>query len=283
VNEITIGSALKLAELKLSAAGIQNPKLDSKILLCHVLAIAPGSLFADLGRKLNIGTSQKFEELVQRRLLREPVSHLIGQREFWSLSFEVSADVLDPRPASETLIQAAVDLMGKKEKGISALDLGTGSGCLIISLLTELPFARGVGVDISEPALIIARKNAEKNLVHNRIKFLKSFWGEDLSEIFEIILCNPPYISENERGSLEPEVCDHEPECALFAGNDGLSAFRQLAPNIYRLLKPEGFAVIECGKGQAQSVIEIFSNADLRHVETRLDLDGIERCCIFGR
>ena len=134
MNEITIGSALKLAELKLSAAGIQNPKLDSKILLCHVLAIGPGSLFADLGRKLNIGTSQKFEELVQRRLLREPVSHLIGQREFWSLSFEVSADVLDPRPASETLIQAAVDLMGEKEKGISALDLGTGSGCLIISL-----------------------------------------------------------------------------------------------------------------------------------------------------
>ena len=283
MNEMTIGSVLKSAASKLSAAGIQNSKLDSKILLCHVAEIDPCSLFSNIDQELNVKTLKCFEELVQRRLLREPVSHLIGEREFWSLSFDVSADVLDPRPASETLIQAAVDFVGNKEKHISALDIGTGSGCLIISLLTELRFAKGVGIDISEPALTIARRNAEKNLVHKRIKFFKSFWGENLSKNFEIILCNPPYISENERGSLEPEVCDYEPECALFGGNDGLSAFRQLAPNIYRLLKPGGFAIIECGRGQAQSVIKIFSNADIRHIETRLDIDGIERCCIFRR
>lgn len=283
MNELTIGSVLKLAASKLSAVGIQNPNLDSKILLCHVAGIDPGSLFSKTDQELNVKTLKSFEELVQRRLLREPVSHLIGQREFWSLAFDVSADVLDPRPASETLIQAATDLVGNKEKLISALDIGTGSGCLIISLLTELPFAKGVGIDISEPALIIARRNAERNLVHNRIKFFNSFWGENLSEDFDVILCNPPYISENQRGSLEPEVCDYEPECALFGGHDGLKAFRQLAPIIYRVLKPDGFAIVECGRGQAQSVIKIFSNADLKHVETRLDLDGIERCCIFRR
>jgi len=283
VNELTIGSALKLATSKLSAAGVQNSKLDSKLLLCHVAEIGPGSLFSNMDRELNIETLQRFEKLVQRRVLREPVSHLIGQREFWSLSFDVSSDVLDPRPASETLIQAAIDFVGNKEKVISTLDIGTGSGCLIISLLTELPFARGVGVDISEAALIIARRNAEKNLVKNRINFFKSFWGKDISEKFEVILCNPPYISEAEREFLEPEVCDYEPDYALFGGQDGLSAYRQLAPNIYRLLKPEGFAVLECGRGQAKSVIEIFSDADFKHVETRLDFDRIERCCIFRR
>ena len=279
----TIAAALEAAIKKLSAAGVENPKLDSKLLLCHAADIEPVELITNSNRQLPAQNLQSFEALIKRRVLREPVSHLIGEREFWSLPFLVSSDVLDPRPSSETLIQAALKYVEDTKKVFSVLDLGTGSGCLLITILKECPLATGIGIDNSEAALLVARQNAAKHSVENRSKFEFSSWGRNLNESFDLILCNPPYIADGELVLLEPEVIVYEPRMALFAGDDGLSAFRDLAPDIYRLLNLDGVAVLECGLGQETSLVEIFSSAGLKHLETLPDLEGIERCCVFSR
>lgn len=283
MTEITVGVALEAAIARLSAVGVDNPRMDARLLLCHSACLELANIIVDPNVVLADECFRKFETLVERREKREPVSHLIGEREFWSLPFIVTADVLDPRPASETLIEAALDHVRDRSEPVSVLDLGTGSGCLLIAVLSELPGARGVGVDTSEAALVIARRNAEKNLVDDCTTFVSSSWGRSVSGSFDLILSNPPYISESERGDLEPEVAMYEPASALFAGKDGLSAYREVAPDILRLLNPDGVAAIECGRDQMTTVIEIFDDAGLRHVETRCDLDGIERSGIFCR
>ena len=283
MTEITIGVALEAAIARLSAVGVDNPRMDARLLLCHSACLELANIIVDPNVVLADECFRKFETLVERREKREPVSHLIGEREFWSLPFIVTADVLDPRPASETLIEAALDHVRDRSEPVSVLDLGTGSGCLLIAVLSELPGARGVGVDTSEAALVIARRNAEKNLVDDCTTFVSSSWGRSVSGSFDLILSNPPYISESERDDLEPEVAMYEPASALFAGKDGLSAYREVAPDILRLLNPDGVAAIECGRDQMTTVIEIFDDAGLRHVETRCDLDGIERSGIFCR
>ena len=283
MTEITIGVALEAAIARLSAVGVDNPRMDARLLLCHSACLDLANIIVDPNVVLADECFRKFETLVERREKREPVSHLIGEREFWSLPFIVTADVLDPRPASETLIEAALDHVRDRSEPVSVLDLGTGSGCLLIAVLSELPGARGVGVDTSEAALVIARRNAEKNLVDDCTTFVSSSWGRSVSGSFDLILSNPPYLSESERDDLEPEVAMYEPASALFAGKDGLSAYREVAPDILRLLNPDGVAAIECGRDQMTTVIEIFDDAGLRHVETRCDLDGIERSGVFCR
>lgn len=283
MTEITVGVALEAAIARLSAVGVDNPRMDARLLLCHSACLELANIIVDPNVVLADECFRKFETLVERREKREPVSHLIGEREFWSLPFIVTADVLDPRPASETLIEAALDHVRDRSEPVSVLDLGTGSGCLLIAILSELPGARGVGVDTSEAALVIARRNAEKNLVDDCTTFVSSSWGRSVSGSFDLILSNPPYISESERDDLEPEVAMYEPASALFAGKDGLSAYREVAPDILRLLNPDGVAAIECGRDQMTTVIEIFDDAGLRHVETRCDLDGIERSGVFCR
>lgn len=283
MTEITVGVALEAAIARLSAVGVDNPRMDARLLLCHSACLELANIIVDPNVVLADECFRKFETLVERREKREPVSHLIGEREFWSLPFIVTADVLDPRPASETLIEAALDHVRDRSEPVSVLDLGTGSGCLLIAVLSELPGARGVGVDTSEAALVIARRNAEKNLVDDCTTFVSSSWGRSVSGSFDLILSNPPYISESERDDLEPEVAMYEPASALFAGKDGLSAYREVAPDILRLLNPDGVAAIECGRDQMTTVIEIFDDAGLRHVETRCDLDGIERSGVFCR
>lgn len=283
MTEITIGVALEAAIARLSAVGVDNPRMDARLLLCHSACLELANIIVDPNVVLADECFRKFETLVERREKREPVSHLIGEREFWSLPFIVTADVLDPRPASETLIEAALDHVRDRSEPVSVLDLGTGSGCLLIAVLSELPGARGVGVDTSEAALVIARRNAEKNLVDDCTTFVSSSWGRSVSGSFDLILSNPPYLSESERDDLEPEVAMYEPASALFAGKDGLSAYREVAPDILRLLNPDGVAAIECGRDQMTTVIEIFDDAGLRHVETRCDLDGIERSGVFCR
>ena len=283
MTEITVGVALEAAIARLSAVGVDNPRMDARLLLCHSACLELANIIVDPNVVLADECFWKFEMLVKRREKREPISHLIGEREFWSLPFIVTADVLDPRPASETLIEAALDHVRGRSEPVSVLDLGTGSGCLLIAVLSELPGARGVGVDISEAALVIARRNAEKNSVDDCTTFALSSWGCSVSGSFDLILSNPPYISDSERDDLEPEIAMYEPASALFAGEDGLSAYREVAPDIFRLLNPDGVAAIECGRDQITSVIEIFGDAGLRHVGTQCDLDGIERSSIFCR
>ena len=280
---ITVGAALEAAIARLSAAAVDNPRGDARLLLCHSAHLNLANLIVDPNVILAEEYRRKFEALVDRREKREPVSHLIGEREFWSLPFIVTGDVLDPRPASETLVEAALDHLRGRSTPVSVLDLGTGSGCLLIAVLSELPGARGVGVDTSEAALGIARQNAEKNLVDDRTTFVSSSWGREISGTFDLILSNPPYISESERDELEPEVTAYEPASALFAGVDGLSAYREVVPDIFRLLNSDGVAAIECGRGQMDSVVKIFAESGLQHVETRCDLVGIERCGVFCR
>ena len=279
----SIEQALKSATAKLAEGGKESPSLDAAVLLCHVLGKPRTYLLTWPEKALEAEQKSQFDALLERRLTGEPVAYIIGEREFWSLPFIVTADVLDPRPASETLIEAALDHVRDRSEPVSVLDLGTGSGCLLIAVLSELPGARGVGVDTSEAALVIARRNAEKNLVDDCTTFVSSSWGRSVSGSFDLILSNPPYISESERDDLEPEVAMYEQASALFAGKDGLSAYREVAPDILRLLNPDGVAAIECGRDQMTTVIEIFDDAGLRHVETRCDLDGIERSGVFCR
>ncbi len=279
----SIAAALKTAIGKLSKAGVENPVFEARLLLRHCAQLVLSDIITDPGRILDDESLDRFTALMERRAKREPVSHLVGQREFWSLPFVVTPDVLDPRPVSETLVEVALDHIKPSTGNITVMDLGTGSGCLLIAVLSELSQARGVGVDISEAALMIAQRNAQINSVDDRTAFLTSSWGCDVTDSFDLILSNPPYIAETEHGDLEPEVSVYEPATALFAGEDGLSAYREIAPEIFRLLNDEGAAVIECGHRQMWAVIEIFAQAGLRHVEFRKDLEGIERCGVFRR
>ncbi|NKB19186.1 MAG: peptide chain release factor N(5)-glutamine methyltransferase [Alphaproteobacteria bacterium] len=275
--------ALESAVVRLSAAGVDNPVFDARLLLCHCAQLDLANIIVDPDMALTDESLQKFNLLIDRRATREPVSHLLGEREFWSMPFIVTSDVLDPRPASETLVEAALDHMKGRSDVKSVLDLGTGSGCLLIAILSELPRARGVGADLSEAALQIARRNSEMNAMNGRATFVTSSWGRDISASFDLILSNPPYISEAEHDDLEPEVTRFEPALALFAGDDGLSAYREIAPDISRLLSSDGVAAIEYGLGQMTSVVEIFAAAGLQHIESRNDLDGIPRCGVFRR
>lgn len=283
MREVTIAEALKEAIDRLSRAGVDNPIFDARLLLRFATKLDLIKLIVDSGAVLPEENWQQFKTLIDRRVSREPASHLIGEREFWSLPFIVSSDVLDPRPASETLIYATLDYVDDYSKKKTVLDLGTGTGCLLISVLSELPSAIGVGVDTSEAALIIAQQNAVKNSVDSRSAFFSSFWGSNIEGAFDLIISNPPYIAKHERGDLAPEVACYEPESALFAGEDGLSAYHAIAPDIYRLLNPDGITVIECGEGQMPSVVKIFGQVGLELVDSRYDIANIERCGIFRR
>ena len=196
------------------------------------------------------------------------------------MAFVVDTCVLDPRPDSETLVEAALARLGSPEAPHRLLDLGVGSGCLLLALLSELPNATGVGLDLSPDAVRCARDNAVRLGLADRTSWLAGDWGEALCADFDLILANPPYIPEALIEELDPEVALHDPRLALAGGDDGLSAFRVLAPNVKRLLKPDGLLVLECGFGQASEVAAILHCVGLSPDETLRDLSGIERCII---
>jgi release factor glutamine methyltransferase len=213
-----------------------------------------------------------FETLVRRRAAREPFSHIAGYRDFWTHRFKVTPDVLDPRPETEVLVQAAL-----AEPFTKVLDLGTGSGCILISLLAEMPNAKGVGTDLSDRALLVAGENAERIGVADRLVLPVSDWFADTGGTYDLIVSNPPYIGAGEMAALQPEVRDHEPRSALTDEADGLSAYRAIAAGAPDHLTPGGRLLVEIGPTQARAVSEIFRAAGLADIVVHPDLDGRDR------
>ena len=276
---MTIGAALGAASRRLEAAGVDEARRDSQVLLGHVLDAGREILIGYPERPLTPDQTTAFDDLVARRARREPVALIVGEREFWSLDFRVTTDTLVPRPASETVVAAALDTVADRSAPLTLLDLGTGSGCLLLTLLSELAGARGVGVDISPAALAVARANADRLALLGRARFLCADWGAALTSRFDLIVANPPYVGIDE--ALASEIADYEPAIALFGGADPLDAYRALAGDLRRLLAPGGSAVLEVGQGQAAPVAALMARAGLVEITRHADLAGIERCLVF--
>lgn len=265
---------LRWATTRLSEAQPSSvtARLDAEALLAHVLGMERLSLLATA--PLVEGPQvQAFRELVERRRRSEPVAYLVGEREFWSLRLKVTPDVLIPRPDSETLIEAALDWFGDRAPA-TILDLGTGSGALLLAALSEWPKAWGLGIDRSPAALAVASANAKALGLAARAAFLACDWASGIVGRFDLVLSNPPYVEEG--AELPVDVRAHEPPAALFAGPDGLSAYRRLIPEISGLLAPGGVAILEAGVGQQGSIIALARKVGL-HAMARADLEGRPR------
>ena len=274
---MTRAEALAKATLRLKNAGVETPALDAKLLLLGTESIESSSLIASPETPLE--SQEKFDSAIARRCLREPVSKILGRRDFWKHRFIVNRDVLDPRPDTELLVETALNLATEyPPKRI--LDMGTGSGCILLSLLSELPDTTGIGTDVSVAALAVAKRNATALQLADRVDFMISDWVSALDETFNLVVSNPPYISSTEDVTLLPEVIDWDPEAALFAGMDGLQAYRKIANGLSAVLKPDGTALFEIGFGQATSVKAIFESAGFSRISSRFDMGGIERCLI---
>ncbi|HEY0132403.1 MAG TPA: peptide chain release factor N(5)-glutamine methyltransferase [Allosphingosinicella sp.] len=270
-----IRGALGAATSRL-AAHSDTPRLDAEVLMAHALGMERDQLLlADKDRK----PPPEFETLVSRREAGEPIAYIVGRRGFWTIELEVGPGVLVPRPDSETLIEAAVAHFGAAAPQ-RILDLGTGPGTLLLAALDQWPQATGLGVDSSETALDYARRNAERLDLSARAAFRKGDWAEGIDRIFDLILCNPPYVESG--ADLPRDVAEWEPAEALFAAADGLSEYRRLAPQIPRLLAPGGLACIELGAGQRDAVAALFDGSGLS-LSSRRDLDNIERCLTLSR
>jgi len=230
---------------------------------------------------LNSQQHAAYRELIERRINRQPLAQLTGKREFWDLTFKVTEATLDPRPDSETLIEAVLSGVRDQGSGIRILDLGTGTGCLLLTLLELFPNASGIGVDKSEAALAVAQENAESLGFEARAHFLKSCWGEKVDGVFDIVISNPPYIPTATIATLAPEVRDFEPRSALDGGTDGLDCYREIVPYLEHLLAPNGIAVFEIGMGQQRDVESIVTGSNLQVAGVKEDMAGIPRCIVI--
>ena len=276
--------ALNELTRRFSACGIESARTDARLLTAFAMKLSPVSLKMHPETEISEEALKKLQEYAARRENREPVSKILGTRGFWSLDFKVSADVLDPRPDSETIIETVLSLFPDRSSPLEVLDLGTGSGCLALSVLAEYRNASATGVDVSDKALSIAVENAKTNGLSDRFFSVCADWRKDgwtsffKNQGYDLIISNPPYIAESERESLEPEVLNFDPPEALFGGADGLFAYRRLAPFLPVLLKRGGTGVFEFGKGQENKVKEIFESVGLKFGGFGTDLGGIVRC-----
>jgi release factor glutamine methyltransferase len=269
-------NALKKAQIILSEHRIENPILDARLLLQHSCNISHEFIVANPGAFMD---TDNFYQLLQRRALREPISHIIGKREFYGSDFIVTCNTLDPRADSETIIDAALYYLPDRQQKLKILDLGTGSGCLFLSLLKLYPNAYGLGVDFSLEALKIAEKNAHNLNLTQRSSFILSNWGDEVRGEFDLIISNPPYISVDDFAKLAPEVRIYEPKTALVAGADGLDCYRSIVSYLPRLLKKNAYVIFECGYNQAQDVSAILAPL-IEVLEIKQDLSGMQRVVI---
>jgi release factor glutamine methyltransferase len=266
-------------------AGLESPEIDARILVGFALGLDHVGLVAAGDRSITSREAQAIAALGRRRLARESVAIIVGYKEFWGLRFQVGPATLVPRPDSETVVEAALRVLDQKRQRRSHLriaDLGTGSGCLLLALLSELPNARGIGTDASNPALEIARENARAlHLVH-RALFVRGNFTDTLAGDFDLIVSNPPYVATDAFTDLAPEV-RHEPRAALDGGPDGLTAYRAIAADVARVLRPGGTLVLELGIGQAGRVAALLSAAGLAPEEPQSDLAGVPRAIVAFR
>ena len=273
----TAAQAMAAAAARLRAAGVQDPARDARILLAHAARIEASRVTLIAPEDLDPDVAERFEQLVALRAVRVPVSHLLGEREFYGRRFKVSKEVLDPRPETETLIEAAL-----AEPFERVLDLGLGSGCILVTLLAEMPQATGLGVDLSEAACLQASANAVLHRVEARADIQQSDWFSNVTGRFDLIVSNPPYIALDEMAGLSPEVREHEPDMALTDGRDGLSAYRVLAAGLRDHLRPGGRVCLEIGPTQGPAVADMLQRSGLSDIAILSDLDGRDRV-VFAR
>ena len=264
--------ALRLAVPRLRDAGIADAARDARVLLAFALGVASDRLTLHLPDDLDDLAWDRFNAALSAREQRQPVSQITGQRLFWGQSFLVTPDVLDPRPETEGLVAAALE-----RPFVRILDLGTGSGCVLLSCLSGMQVASGLGVDVSQAALSVARRNAERLNLAARSQFAVSDWCRQVSGRFDLIVSNPPYIAAMEMASLSPEVRNWEPHLALTPGGDGLDAYRAIAVQAPARLLSGGRILVEIGPTQAASVAQLFTAQGLVQVEVRRDFDGRDR------
>ncbi len=264
----------------LRQAGIESPDIDARLLIGHALGLDRTALMINGDRHLRTDEVVAIDALAARRLRHEPVSRILGRKEFWSLPLDVSDAVLVPRPDTETVVEAALDCIARDNLRLAPLrilDIGTGSGALLLALLTELKNGNGVATDISPAAIAVARGNAERLGLSPRCTFVVCDIAGGVTGPFDLIVSNPPYIAHADIAALEPEVRDHDPALALDGGIDGLDAYRAIASQAIHLLAPCGRLIVELGAGQGPAVRDLFSKAGLTVSGVRADLAGIPR------
>ncbi len=277
MNRVTITEALAGAAARLDRVA-DNPRREARLLLAHALGLSANDLIRDPDRLVD---DRGFGALVARRAEHEPVALILGYREFWSLRFLVSSATLIPRPDTETLVDATLAAFAGRPPPKRILDLGTGTGCLLLALLTEYPSAFGIGVDLAADAAELARANASQLGLIDRAAFVVSKWTNALNGQFDMIISNPPYVPHAEIESLMPEVAGFEPACALDGGSDGLDAYRLIIPKLRQHLVRNGIAVLEVGSGQATFVMQLAREAGFI-ASYRADLAEISRAVILA-
>ena len=273
----TICSLLTWGTARLQQAAIEHPRREARLLLAHALEMTQEGLLREQNRAVS---ASRYEAFVARRARREPLAHVTGRREFWSLDLLVSPVTLIPRPESESLIEAAVAAFPDRSQVGAILDLGTGTGCLLLAALTEFPDAFGIGVDRSENALGLAARNASRLGLAARSGWICADWESAIAGQFDLVLCNPPYIPTSELAGLMPEVAGYEPRLALDGGDAGLAAYTRVVPAIPRLLRARGKAILELGPGQAEPVARMAQRAGLEPA-CRPDLAGVSRAMLL--
>ncbi len=277
----TVHDLLRDAENRLREAGIDLPSREARLLLTHALGLEPAGLIG-LPRDALV-ESGVFERLLDRRCRREPMAFLTGRCGFWTLDLAVSPDTLIPRADSETLIEAVLAARPERGRLARILDLGTGTGCLLLAALSEYPAAFGVGIDLSAAAASLASRNAAACGLAGRSAFLCGEWDQAIDGRFDLVLSNPPYIPSADLCGLMPEVRGHEPARALDGGGDGLAAYRALMPALDRCLAPGGLAVLEIGIGQLDPVLALARSGGLCSPGARTDLGGVARAVLLQR
>jgi release factor glutamine methyltransferase len=272
-----VGDILNHASTLLREHGVGTARLDARLIIEAATGLTREALLRSPDHEPDAEARAAIATMIARRAGREPLSHILGVREFWSLPFQVTGDVLTPRPDSETVVEAVLELVGGRRGPLRLLDLGTGSGCLLLALLHEIGGATGVGVDRSAAALEIAAANSRALGLAGRAEFRHGDWGSGLTSRFDVVVSNPPYLARRELAGLEPEVARYEPRAALDGGDDGLDAYRRLLPDVKRLLADGGFAALEHGVGQAGAVAGLAAAVGLTAIGRRRDLGGIDR------
>jgi release factor glutamine methyltransferase len=276
----TIGAARRLLAQRFRAAGLDSPDLDARVLVGHALDRDHAALASNAETRLSSEQAAAIAELARRRLAREPVARILGRKEFWGLTLQLGPATLVPRPETETVIEAALAHMPRRDRALRVLDIGTGSGALLLALLTELPKAWGVGTDVSLAALAVARRNAQMVGIAARATFVRCDLATALQGGFDLVVSNPPYIPSAEIAALAPEVSRYDPHAALNGGPDGFDLHRAIVADARRLLAAEGVLVTEVGAGQADAVQGLLRAAGLRDVGVRDDLAGVPRAVV---
>jgi len=277
----TVSELLAEATKQLADVGVDQPRLDARLLLAYAMGFSDNHVYGRENLIPDTAAATRFEVALKRRLEREPVSRILGRREFWTLDLRVTPETLDPRSDSETLVEAVLATFLDPAAELRVLDLGTGTSALLLAVLTEYRNATGVGVDQSAECIQTARHNAELCGLTKRARFTQSDWDASLNGIFDVILCNPPYIPASEIVDLDPEVQKFDPKVALIGGEDGLKYYRALGPVFMRRLSVNGRIFLEIGHSQLKSVIRLMREAGFECSAIRKDLAGHDRCLVL--